>query len=129
MNLKNSLLILALVVVECAPVHGEEPKPPCVIKSGERVDLRDLRLRDPTCVIEQGAVLSLHWDEYTGVAIKKADVIITPSCVDESRGIILEEKAREKLDTMQTLPIEVNRVEKPCVEKARVDVVITETGK
>ena len=129
MNLKSCLLILTLVVIECAPVHSEEPTPPCVIKSGERVDLRDLRLRDPTCVIEQGVTLSLFWDEYTGVAIKKADVIVTPSCSDESRGVILEQTAREKLDTMQTLPIEINRVEKSCVDKARVDVVITETGK
>ena len=121
--------LLAVIVLECAPVaHSTDDEEQCIVKSGERVSLRDPRLRDPACVIEAGATFSVQWDEYEKVLIKKVEFIVTPSCSDESRSILLEQAAREKLNTMQSIPVDITRTDKPCGEKAKVDIVIKETG-
>lgn len=122
-------VLLAVVVLECAPMaHSTEGDEPCVVKSGERISLSDARLRDPTCVIEAGATFSVQWDEYEKVLIKKAEFVITPSCEDETRSILLEQAAREKLNNMQSVPVDVTTTSLPCAQKAKVDIVIKETG-
>jgi hypothetical protein len=129
MNRNWLLLLPLLVVAECTPVaHSIDEPEQCVVKSGERVSLRDPRLRDPACVIEAGATFSVQWDEYEKVLIKKVEFIVTPSCADETRSILLEQAAREKLNTMQSIPVDITRTDKPCGEKAKVDIVIKETG-
>lgn len=124
------LVLLPLIfVAECSPVaHSNDEAGSCVVKSGERVSLRDPRLRDPTCIIEEGATFSVQWDEYEKVIIKKVEFVITPSCEDAARALILEQAAVEKLNNMQSIPVEIAKTELPCAQKAKVDIVVKETG-
>ena len=130
MSLRNTLLIVGLILFECTPVAQSEPssEQACRVRAGERVSVRDPRLRDPACVIETGASFSILWDEYKSTPIKKVELVSIPACGRLDEIILLEQAAMEKLDAMQSLPIEVVRTTKTCESKPRVDVVILETG-
>ena len=122
--------LLALILFECTPVAQSEPSTAeaCRVRAGESVSVRDPRLRDPACVIEVGARFSVSWDEYALTPIKKVELVSVPACGRLDEIILLEQAAMEKLDTMQSLPIEVVRTTKTCESNPRVDVVILETG-
>jgi hypothetical protein len=123
--------LLVFCLLECVPAAVSGPAPEeaeCRVRSGERISIRDGRLKDPTCIIEAGVTLSVLWDEFKTVPVKKVEMIVVPMCGREDEIVLLEQAAYEKLDTMQSMPIEVIRTSKPCERKPRVDVVILETG-
>lgn len=130
MNVKTTLLLVTLALLECTPVAMSEPEEVegCRVRAGETVSVRDPRLRDPACVIEVGARFSVSWDEYALTPIKKVELISIPMCGREDEIVLLEQAAMDKLDAMQSLPMEVTRSTRSCEEKPRVDVVIVETG-
>ena len=120
--------LLFLLLGACVIASGHATSSECVIKSGERISVRDPRLKDPTCVIEAGVTFSVSWEEFKLVPIKKVEMLIVPMCGREDEIVLLEQTAHERLNTMQSMPIEVVRTPKPCEEKPRVDVLILETG-
>jgi hypothetical protein len=119
--------ILLLVILLLPAYAGDQEE--CVIPAGPPcIPLGDPRLKDPTCRFEVGACISLQWDEYGGdLIIEAAEIRVTPSCSSPSTADAFEQKGRNYLESLQTLPIEIAVVKEPCASKGFVDVKITRT--
>ena len=121
----SRLLFLLLLLLPAYAGDQEE----CVIRRGPPcITLDDPRLKDKSCRFEEEACITLQWDEYGGdTIIEAAEIRVTPSCSSPSTADAFEQKGRNYLESLQTLPIEIAVVKEPCASKGFVDVKITRT--
>lgn len=120
-----------LLLLLLAPAQGGEAEPPCVIPKGPPcLSMRELRekLEQGSCVFEEESCITLQWDEYGKVVIKKAEIVLAPVCGDAKSAATFEAKGRAYIETLQTIPVEVTVVTKDCTTKGSVDVRVTEVA-
>ena len=130
MNPRSVLLTVLLLLL---PAYGGDQEAPCVIPRGPPcIPLSELRekLDQGHCTFEEEACITLQWEEYGDDTIAEDAVVkVTPTCGNDSSAATFENRGRDYLAGLQTIPITVTVETLPCVKKGFVDVQITKSRK
>lgn len=123
------LLLLLLLLV---PAHGDEPEAgvACVVPKGPPcltlTELHDL-IDGKHCTFEEGACFTFEWDEYGKAIIVEAEIHVTPSCSSPTATAAFEQKGRDYLASLQSIPMDIKVIVEKCAVKGFVDVKVTKT--
>jgi len=120
------LLLLLLPV----PAHGDEPEAACVVPKGPPcLTLPELHalIDGRHCVFEEGSCISFQWAEYEKAVIVEAEIHVTPSCSSPTATAAFEQKGRDYLVSLQSIPMDIKVIVEKCAARGFVDVKVTKT--